>query len=429
MEKDKITLQEIAAILAEKSGVSKQNSETFCKELFGIVEEVLINRDTLKISGLGTFKTQFVEPRRSVNVNTGEEMIIEGHNKVVFLPEKSLKEIVNQPFAHLLPVEIEDGTTVDFEKNKFSEENDEEESSEQNLIEPLKTLEEQAFEIKNILAQINEMSGEATDSEKTEKSDIPTQETENQDITEKTDDLIEEKLKERKAALTEGKYSPFYNDEKSNFTEEKEETKAKEINFYKNEDDYNSDKKSGIWSKILLTTLLILLAVVLAYLFIPMVKTKIDGNLWKIKKTQIAADTIRASDLLKMNAADSLKNDSASLKNVKTPTAAPKTDSISKKAETPKIEQKIAQQSPDYKKIKATEIVSRGTTFASLARKYYGHPYFWVYIFEANKNTIKNPDNLEIGTKINIPDIDKNFIDLKNPETLKQAQKLAKQIK
>ena len=411
MGKDKITIQEFATILAEKTGFTKQIAERFCKGLFSTVEEVLLVRDTLKINGLGTFKTQFVEPRRSINISTGEEMLIEGYTKVVFIPEKSLKELVNQPFAHLSPVELEDGDEqfVNFEKNKFEENIDSDKSQNETFVEPLKVLEEQAVEIKNILDEINGISTKST-------------------VSEISENTHRDELQERKTSLVEGKYSPFYNNEKSYSVENKEVPNDSNLYYDEEKSTETANKKSGLWWKILLPVLLIL-ALILVFFFVPQVNTKVNNIFGEINKPKIQVDTIRARDLLKMNQIDSLKNDSIAAN--KDSVALPKTDSISGIKQTPQtpIKQNPAQQTPDYNTIKATETVGNGTTLATLARKYYGHPDYWVYIFQANKNAIKNPDNLEIGTKINIPQLDKNFIDLQNPETLKKAKQMGKDIR
>ncbi|MCL1867373.1 MAG: HU family DNA-binding protein [Paludibacter sp.] len=434
MEKDKLTLQEFSALLADKSGFSKQISETFCKELFSVVEEVLLAQDTLKISGLGTFKTQFVEPRRSVNIVTGEEMIIEGHNKVVFVPEKSLKELVNQPFAHLLPVELEDDDErlADFEKNKFTENSDDDNLSDQTSNsdeQPLKVLEQQADEIKNILAEIKGMSAEAEESDVSENIIPQIPEPENKAITENYSDSREEELQVRKTALAQGKYSPFYNEKESSSSEKEEAIVTRSKSYFDDETESknNGKRKSGLWWKILLPLLLILLLVLL-YLFVPTVKSKVDGTFFSLKKTQVPTDTIRASDLLKMNTIDSLRDDLIAAKSDSALTAAPKPDSVSAPKPPPPAEQKIVNQTPDYQKIKTTETIARGATLAALARKYYGHQDFWVYIFEANKTSLKNPNLLEIGAKINIPELDKSLIDLKNPDNVKKAREKARQI-
>lgn len=100
---EKKNIQDLCAIISETSGVSKKNSEAFLRTLFDLVEEALEKDGIAKVPGLGTFKTTTVEERKSVNVRTGEEIIIPSYKKVNFTPSKELKEKVNQPFSHLVP--------------------------------------------------------------------------------------------------------------------------------------------------------------------------------------------------------------------------------------------------------------------------------------------------------------------------------------
>ena len=83
------------------------------KELFDLVEEALANEKYVKIKGLGVFKLIEVDSRESINVNTGERIEIQGHSKVSFTPETSLKELINKPFAHFETVILNEGTVLE----------------------------------------------------------------------------------------------------------------------------------------------------------------------------------------------------------------------------------------------------------------------------------------------------------------------------
>ena len=113
MINDKLSLQELANALSEKQGIYKKDAELFVKELFDLVEEALANEKYVKIKGLGVFKLIEVDSRESINVNTGERIEIQGHSKVSFTPETSLKELINKPFAHFETVILNEGTVLD----------------------------------------------------------------------------------------------------------------------------------------------------------------------------------------------------------------------------------------------------------------------------------------------------------------------------
>ena len=100
---EKLNIQDLIDLLAEKHGMSKKDADSFVKEFFLLVEESLEKDKYVKIKGLGTFKLIDVESRESVNVNTGERIEIQGHTKVTFTPEPSLKEVINRPFSDLVP--------------------------------------------------------------------------------------------------------------------------------------------------------------------------------------------------------------------------------------------------------------------------------------------------------------------------------------
>lgn len=110
---DKITLPALISLLSDKTGKSKKLCEDFLRELFNIITETLTNGENIKIKSIGTFKIVDVEARKSVNVNTGEEMEIPGHRKVVFVPAKQIAEDVNSPFAMFETVEIDDKTLTE----------------------------------------------------------------------------------------------------------------------------------------------------------------------------------------------------------------------------------------------------------------------------------------------------------------------------
>ena len=107
MIKEKISSQEIIDMIASKASVSKRAAEEFLKVMIASVEEGLLAGEIVKIKNFGTFKPQWNEPRKSVNVQTGDEIKIAGYYKVVFVPDTALKEQVNEPFAHLEPVELD----------------------------------------------------------------------------------------------------------------------------------------------------------------------------------------------------------------------------------------------------------------------------------------------------------------------------------
>ena len=130
-------MQYLAKYMAEKNGVSQREASNFVRTFFDVLNDVLHDEKIVRIKGLGTFKVIDVKDRESVDVNTGERIVIEGRSKITFTPDNLMKELVNKPFSQFETVVLNDG--VDFQdlETVFSEKLDEEMSDvdEETLVE------------------------------------------------------------------------------------------------------------------------------------------------------------------------------------------------------------------------------------------------------------------------------------------------------
>ena len=116
-------VNDFARELSEKYGLSLGDASDFVSAMFDVVKEELDGADSsVKIKGFGTFKVSAVGARASVDVNTGERIIIDGRNKISFTPEVLLRDRVNRPFVQFETVVLNDG--VDF--SEIDEESEEE---------------------------------------------------------------------------------------------------------------------------------------------------------------------------------------------------------------------------------------------------------------------------------------------------------------
>lgn len=126
----KLTIQEIAAVLQQKYNFDKREANLFVNTMFQIIQERLETDGIVKVKGLGTFKMIDVEARESVSVRTGERVVISGHAKVSFIPDATMKELVNRPFSQFETVVLNDG--VEFsDLSEQTEDTDEEQRDEQ----------------------------------------------------------------------------------------------------------------------------------------------------------------------------------------------------------------------------------------------------------------------------------------------------------
>lgn len=115
MEEEKMSksnISRLAKSISSKHGLTQAEAERFISKMFEVANEGLHEDKLLKIKWLGTFKVTPVKDRESVDVNTGERIVIEGRDKISFTPDNILKEIVNKPFAQFETVVVNDG--VDF---------------------------------------------------------------------------------------------------------------------------------------------------------------------------------------------------------------------------------------------------------------------------------------------------------------------------
>ena len=102
----KILIADLAKEVAKKHKLPQKETEQFIANMFAVVAEGLQQDKLVKVKGLGTFKVTQVKPRESVDVNTGERVLISGHDKVTFTPDSLMKELVNKPFAQFETVVI-----------------------------------------------------------------------------------------------------------------------------------------------------------------------------------------------------------------------------------------------------------------------------------------------------------------------------------
>lgn len=129
----KLTIQDIAKVLVEKSGLTQKEANKFATEMFSIIQQRLEEDELVKIKGFGTFKIINVEARESVSVRTGERVMIDSHAKVTFTPDTVMKELVNKPFSQFETVVLNDGVEFD----DVAEDNEEEMAAVDDVVNPV----------------------------------------------------------------------------------------------------------------------------------------------------------------------------------------------------------------------------------------------------------------------------------------------------
>lgn len=200
--------KDLAAALTEKHGLAKADAEAFVSAMFTLINEALASERAVKVKGLGTFKVISVAARKSVDVNTGAPIVIDGRDKISFTPDSSLRDEVNKPFAQFETVVVNDGVDFSVIDRKFEEE--ERASTEEASTEEAEDSSEVAEVAEVAEVQSNGREGSTKDTEDTEETgstkdteDIPevtekagstknTEETEDTEATEETPEVVEE---------------------------------------------------------------------------------------------------------------------------------------------------------------------------------------------------------------------------------------------
>ena len=180
MEK-KLLLQEVADLLATKTGISRKAADNFSRLFFDLIVEGLTKDKYVKIKGLGTFKIVSVGERESINIHTGERIQISGHNKITFTQDPFIKDLVNKPFAHFQTVPLNDETELseleEVDKLSAIQSNtteEEDETQEELTEEPVAMPEELPAESHEAADTPEEVESQPAATTATPQDDIPT---------------------------------------------------------------------------------------------------------------------------------------------------------------------------------------------------------------------------------------------------------------
>ena len=107
----KVTIHDLSESIAKKHRLSQKDVERFIGNMFDVVNEGIAADCLAKVKGLGSFKVTTVKQRESINVRTGERVVIEGHGKLTFTADTTMRERINKPFAHFETVPVSDGVS------------------------------------------------------------------------------------------------------------------------------------------------------------------------------------------------------------------------------------------------------------------------------------------------------------------------------
>ena len=465
---EKVTIQDIIELLAEKHSMTKKDAEIFVKGMFELIEEALVTEKYVKVKGLGTFKLTEVESRESVNVNTGERIEIQGHTKISFTPDSSMKDLINKPFAHFETVILNENTKLEDTETEI--EGEEEDTVDENAPKPKQTVAakevelietentedspnenpiaaedtipvieetiiEEPVEITKEEIQIIESGKKSEDIVTEAEKDIvvetavpqtvsPLAETiEGNKVTDKPQEevmtiadaaiLAAHKACEEKTSLEiivpqEATPSEKTVTVTSNFEKEQkieETTEAQEI---------SGEKKNRVSRGIILVIILIVCITGGIYWYLQSDKTSDLQSPATIKNTQEQLE----EDIPAIPVNDSLMQgkDTANIwTNVagketisqSQQTVSPSTEKSSGVATTANVAKETLADTVEYDitGTKTNYTLQEGESLVKLAVKFYGTKKLWPYIVKHNKNIIKDADRVPIGTTLRIPEL------------------------
>ena len=414
MANEKFTWIELRKAVAQMVGTSDQATGVFLDALIEAVIKGLEQDKQVKIKGIGTFALKPMAARKSVNIATGEDFVIAGYNKLTFSPEASMKENVEKRIDVPKTEEVVKDITQD----------------------PLKKLGEQATEIVDILADLGQAPVMPVAEEPAVEESVAEEPVEEEPVAEEPvteEPVVEEPVAEEPVAEEPVVEEPVAEEP---VVEElvAEEPVAEEPAV--EEKPKRTGSKKWIWWIVVVVILLGLGAagwyyrdIIKQYLpTLPFEKKAevVTPTVTPVDSVVAPADTLQADTTI---VADSLLVDSIAVENADTIPAEPKVKKEVKTVKGKKVTgQKPVKEIPrKYTKFIATERVNSASRLTWIAKKYYGSKDLWVFIYEANHKTIKDPAHIRTGQLLKIPKLTPEQRDLNNPETRKLVDELTKE--
>ena len=356
---DKLSWTELRRAIASRAGVSEKKAGAFLNAFQGQLLEALKTDKQVKINGLGTFKVQAVAPRKSVNVATGEDIVIEAYNKLTFSPEAGVREL------------IESGQPASIGAQPA------EEREEAPVIDPLKKLGAQAEEIVDLLGDLEPE---------------PVVEPEPEPVKEPESVIEPEPVKEPESVI------------EPEPVKEPEPEPEPVVAVPK-----KRKKESHFMRDTLICVVILLLLLLVGYFFLRQQLSNIIDSFLQPSQTEVVTDTIAQNDL-----------------SVETVEQAETEDTISQEQILAEFNAISGEEDSEqgYPELITTEPMHEASRLAWMAKRFYGAKIYWPYLYDANRDVIKNPCMIQVGTPIRVPKLSKQQLDTTNAQTAAFIEKL-----
>ena len=386
---EKITLQDLINLFSEKQGINKKDAEVFVRTMFELIEEALATEKYVKIKGFGTFKLTEVDSRESVNVNTGERIEIQGHTKISFTPDATMKDLINKPFSHFETVILNEGVELEDTPVETSEEIVQEEIiSETILTEEPATMEEpQPEPLVETPIEEGTIVEEPTVEEQTIEEPISEEPIEEETIVEEP--VVEESTIEEPVAEEPITEEPIITEVQ---TPEEEQTEEPVVEKQEETEKYVSTEEKKVkntnrilWGVIVVLVLIILFGAYWMFLrptedtktpSVPPVQEEIAVPVPAVEEVKPQEDTLKTVQFIELSA-DELRK-----------------ERVPSFADT--LDYQIAGTQEEY-------TLQKGETIIRVSVKFFGTKKYWPYIVKHNLDVLPDPDNIPAGVQLKIP--------------------------
>ena len=391
---EKINLQDLVNLFCEKQGLNKKEAELFLKTMFDLIEEALATEKYVKIKGFGTFKLTEVNSRESVDVNTGERIEIQGHSKVTFTPDTTMKDLINKPFSHFETVILNEG--VELEDTPTEELVEEQELAEvQGVVEETPVVVEAEVPVAEEVQEQPEVAVPVVEEAVVEETAVEepiTEEAVSEELIEETvveepitaEEVIAEAVVQEEAPVVEAEKveeAPVVEPQPAIIEPQTREEEKPVIIERKKEKNINRI----LWGVIVVLVLIILFGAYWMFLnpsedaeapmVIPVTEEVVETAMVEEEQVQ-AEDTLETVSFIQLSEEELRKERVPSL------------------ADT--LECQIVGTQAEY-------TLKNGETIIRASVKFFGTKKYWPYIVKHNMDVLKDPDNIPAGVKLKIP--------------------------
>ena len=382
---EKITLQDLINLFSEKQGINKKDAEVFVRTMFELIEEALATEKYVKIKGFGTFKLTEVDSRESVNVNTGERIEIQGHTKISFTPDATMKELINKPFSHFETVVLNEGVELEDTPIETPEEIVQDEIIPETTTiiteEPTIIEEPQPEPIVETPIEEETIVEEPTVEEQAIEEPISEEPIAEEPIVEESvaeEPVIEEPITEE-PVITEVQTSEEEPTEEELVVEKQEETEK----YASTEEKKVKNTNRILWGVIVVLVLIILFGVYWMFLrpssvpeVTPLPPVQEEVTIPVPAEEKQPEDTLETVKFIQLSAEELRKEHVPSF------------------ADT--LDYQILGTQEEY-------TLQKGETIIRASVKFFGTKKYWPYIVKHNLDVLPDPDNIPAGVKIKIP--------------------------